>query len=91
MLNKFWSAAAFAVLLSPASFIISNALPLAPIPQVTGTSGIALVADCGPGFRNENGRCRLGAPVDVAPPVVPVACGQGGTHWDPRLRRCVVR
>jgi hypothetical protein len=74
-----WLAAAFAVLLSLASFNSGNTLPLVPMPQVTGTPDVTLVADCGPGFRNENGRCLPDAsprvfpppamPVDVAPPV----------------------
>jgi hypothetical protein len=99
MPNKIWSAAAFGGVLSLASLNNANALPLAPIPQVTGTSDITVVADCGPGFLFENGRCRpdgrpaavvfpppVARPVDVA---LPVRCGPG-FRLDPRFNRCVI-
>jgi hypothetical protein len=96
MSRKFTSIAAFAVLLSFATFD-AQAFPLAPAPSGAGAPDVTLVAGgCGPlEHRGPLGHCRPNAvvvtpgAVVVAPPVVvaPVVCGPG-LRWHPRRRRC---
>jgi len=64
--------AAFAASISLAALATTQAAPIAPLAAPGATSGVILVeGGCGPGnFRDRFGRCRLGGPVVVAPPVI---------------------
>jgi hypothetical protein len=106
MRNKYFAAAAAALLLSAVSFD-AHALPGSPVSSVSGAPDVTLVAEgCGAGrHRDVLGACvRNGGPVVVvpggpvvveppvvvAPPVVAPVVCGAGFRWHPRFKRCVV-